>query len=146
MPSSHPAMMLDPFRGSKEVNMFKKLFGAAAMAAVVCAVVPAVVVVPGSAAKTVGCSGENLEKTEFATEAMADGAGKTTAHKEVAQAQEALLSGNMDACATHLSRAMQAGAMNQAPYEGTMNQAPTQITTQAPSQSQWNWQPVKPAL
>jgi hypothetical protein len=125
-------MTLDSFRRSKEANMFKKLFGAAAMAAVACAVV-----VPASAAKTAGCSRENLEKTEFATEAMADGAGKTTAHKEVAQAQEALLNGKMDACATHLSRAMQAG---------TMNQAPAETTTQAPSQSQWNWQPVKPAL
>jgi len=130
-------MMLDSFRGSKEANMFKKLFGAAAMAAVACAVVPAVVVVPASTAKTVGCSSENLEKTEFATEAMANGPGKTAAHKEVAQAQEALLSGNMGACATHLSRATQAGAMNQ---------VPTETTTQAPSHSQWNWQPVKPAL
>ena len=126
--------------------MFKKLFGAAAMAAVVCAVAPAAIVVPASVAKTVGCSSENLEKTELATEAMADGAGKTTAHKEITQAQEALLSGKMDGCATHLSRAMQAGTMNQAPYEGTMNQAPTEATTRAPSQSQGNWQPVKPAL
>ena len=50
--------------------MLKKLIGAAAMAAVAYAVVPA------SAAKTAGCSGENLEKTESAIEAMADGAGK----------------------------------------------------------------------
>ena len=139
-------MMLDSFRGSKEANMFKKLFGAAAMAAVVCAVAPAVVVVPAATAKTVGCSSENLEKAELATEAMADGAGKTAAHKEVTQAQEALLNGKMDACATHLSKAMQAGTMNQAPYGATMNQAPTEATSQAPSQSQWNWQPVKPAL
>jgi hypothetical protein len=36
-----------------------------------------------------GCSGENLEKAESSTEAMADGAGKIAAQNEVAQAQEA---------------------------------------------------------
>jgi cytochrome c oxidase assembly protein Cox11 len=120
--------------------MFKKLLGAAAMAAVAYAVVPAY------AAKMAGCSGENLEKTESATEAMADGAGKIAAQKEVAQANEALLGGKMGACAMHLSRAMHAGTMNQAPYEGTMNQAPAETTTQAPYQSQWSWKPIKPAL
>jgi cytochrome c oxidase assembly protein Cox11 len=140
MPSQHSATTLDLFRRYREVNMFKKLLGAAAMAAVAYAVVPAY------AAKMAGCSGENLEKTESATEAMADGAGKTAAQKEVAQANEALLGGKMGACAMHLSRAMHAGTMNQAPYEGTMNQAPAETTTQAPYQSQWSWKPIKPAL
>jgi len=112
--------------------MFKKLLGAAAMAAVVYAVVPAY------AAKTAGCSGENLEKTESAAEAMADGAGKIAAEKEVAQAQEALRGGKMRACATHLSRAMHAETMNQAPHGGTMNQPPYQ--------SQWQWKPIQKAL
>ena len=98
--------------------MLKKLLGAAAMAAVAFAVVPA------SAAKMAGCSGENLEKTESSTEAMADGVGKIAAQKEVAQAQEALLGGKIGACAMHLSRAMHAGTMNQASYGGAMNQAP----------------------
>ena len=103
--------------------MYKKLLGAAAMAAVAYTVVSTSAVVAVSAANTAGCSGENLGKTESATEAMADGAGKIAAQKEVARAQEALLSGKMGACAMHLSRAMQAGTMNQAPYESTMNQA-----------------------
>jgi len=83
--------------------MSNKLLGAAAMAAVLLAVQPA------SAAKMGGCSGENLSKTESMIEAMADGAGKMTAQKEVSQAQEAMLSGKMGACAAHLSKAMHAG-------------------------------------
>jgi hypothetical protein len=95
-------MMRDLFE--QESNMSNKLLGAAAMAAVLLAVQPA------SAAKMGGgCSGENLTKTESMVEAMADGAGKITAQKEVAQAQEAMLSGKMGACAAHLSKAMHAG-------------------------------------
>jgi hypothetical protein len=85
--------------------MINKLLGAAAMVAVACAVVPA------SAAKMGGCSGENLAKTESMLEAMADGEGKMMAQKEVAQAQDALLSGKMGVCAAHLSKAMHAGMM-----------------------------------
>ena len=84
--------------------MMNKLLGAAAMAAVAFAIVPA------SAAKMGGCSAENLSKTESTIEAMADGAGKIMAQKEVAQAQDAMLSGKMGACAAHLSKAMHAGA------------------------------------
>ena len=84
--------------------MISKLLGAAAMAAVAYAVVPA------SAAKVGGCSGENLSKTETMIEAMADGPGKMMAQKEVAQAQDALLSGKMGVCAAHLGKAMHAGA------------------------------------
>ena len=104
-------------------------------------------VVPAFAAKTVGCIGENLEKTESATEAMADGPAKIAAEKEVAQAQEALLGDKMGACAMHLSRAMQAGTMKQGPYGGTMNQAPYGgMMNQAPYQSQWQWKPIQKAL
>ena len=104
-------------------------------------------VVPAFAAKTVGCSGENLEKTESAAEAMADGAGKIAVEKEIAQAQEALLGGKMAACAMHLSRAMHAETMNQGPYGGTMNQAPYGgMMNQAPYQSQWQWKPIQKAL
>jgi hypothetical protein len=87
-----------------EINMINKLLGAAAMAAVAFAVVPA------SAAKMGGCSGENLSKTESMIEAMADGEGKNAAQKEIAQAQDAMLSGKMGACAAHLSKAMHVGA------------------------------------
>ena len=65
-----------------KINMINKLLGAAAMAAVAFAVVPA------SAAKMGGCSGENLGKTESMIETMADGEGKNAAQKEIAQAQD----------------------------------------------------------
>ena len=48
-------------------------------------------VVPASAAKMAGCSSENLSKAESMIEAMADGEGKFTAQKEIAQAQDAML-------------------------------------------------------
>jgi hypothetical protein len=82
--------------------MINKLLGAVAMAAVVYSVVPA------SAASMGGCSSANLEKTESAIEAMADGDGKWVAEKEVAMAQSAMLDGKMGACAAHLSKAMHA--------------------------------------
>jgi hypothetical protein len=91
--------------------MINKLLGAAAMAAIIYSAVPA------SAANMAGCSGANLEKTEAAVESMADGPGKILAQKEIAQAQETLLSGKMGACAAHLSKAVHAGAMAQGPSE-----------------------------
>ena len=75
------------------------------MAAVVCSTVPA------SAAKMAGCGGENLSKTESMIETMADGQGKIVAQREVAQAQDAMLSGKMGACAAHLTNAMHVGGM-----------------------------------
>ena len=89
----------------QESNMSNKLLGAAAMAAILLAVQPA------SAAKTGGCSGDNLTKTESTIDAMADGEGKMAAQKEVAQAQDAMLNGKMGACAMHLNKAMHAGMM-----------------------------------
>jgi len=44
-------------------------------------------------------------------ENMADGEGKIAAQKEIAAAQDALLSGKAGACASHLSKAMQAGTV-----------------------------------
>jgi hypothetical protein len=84
-----------------ENNMIKKLLGAAAMAAVAFAVVPA------HAAG--GCSGANLTKVESLVEGMADGDGKWAAQKEVAAAQDAMLAGHMGACGMHLGKAMHAG-------------------------------------
>jgi hypothetical protein len=83
--------------------MLKKLLGAAAMAAV------AFVVVPAHAAKVGGgCSSANLEKTESTIDTMADGDSKFTAQKEIAAAQEAMLSGKMGVCGVHLAKAMRA--------------------------------------
>jgi hypothetical protein len=79
--------------------MINKLLGAAAIAAVIA-------IAPASAAKMGGCSGENLTKTEAAIEAMHDGDGKSTAQKEVALAQAAMLDGKMGVCGAHLSKAM----------------------------------------
>jgi hypothetical protein len=85
--------------------MITRLLGAAAVAALVFATVPA------SAARMEGCSGSNLMKTETGIEAMADGDAKNVAFKEITDAQTALLSGKMGVCAMHLTKAMHAGDM-----------------------------------
>jgi hypothetical protein len=87
-----------------ESNMLNKLLGAAAMVAVAYAVVPANAAKMGG-----GCSGPNLAKTESMIDTMADGEGKIMAQKEIAMAQDAMLSGKMGACGMHLSKAMHAG-------------------------------------
>ncbi len=80
--------------------MLKKLLGVAAVAAVVFAVAPAQAAHMGA-----GCSGANFAKTESAIETMADGGHKMAAQKEIAAAQDAMLSGK-GGCSTHLSKAM----------------------------------------
>jgi hypothetical protein len=85
-----------------ESNMINKLLGAAAMAAVAFAVVPA------SAADMGGCSGGNLTKVESMVESTAFGEGRMMAQKEVAMAQTAKLDGKMGACGMHLHKAMHA--------------------------------------
>jgi Spy/CpxP family protein refolding chaperone len=87
-----------------ESNMLKKLLGAAAMAAVALALVPAHAAKMGG-----GCSGANMAKTETMIECMADGEGKMMAQKELSTAQDAMLGGKMGACGMHLSKAMHAG-------------------------------------
>ena len=82
--------------------MLKKLIGAAAMAAVAFAVAPA------HAKGGVGCSGDNLAKTESAVEAMADNDVKFMAEKEMSLAQDAMLNGKMGACGMHLTKAARA--------------------------------------
>src|ERR1700712_3660362 len=84
-----------------KTTMLNKILAAAAMAAVAYAVVPA-----NAAHMGAGCSGPNLTKTETMVENMADGEGKMMAQKEVAMAQDSMLSGKMGACGVHLSKAM----------------------------------------
>ncbi|MBA2401639.1 MAG: hypothetical protein H0V72_23665 [Bradyrhizobium sp.] len=84
--------------------MLNKLLAAAAMAAIAYAVVPA-----NAAKPSAGCSGANLAQTETMIETMADDEGKIAAQKEIALAQDSMLSGKMGACGMHLSKAMQAG-------------------------------------
>jgi hypothetical protein len=89
--------------------------------------------VPAHAAQVgIGCSGENLARTEGAVEAMTDGPGKFVAQREVAQAQDAMLNGMMSGCAMHLGRAMHAGSLTQAPYANTMAQAPAETAPTSP--------------
>jgi hypothetical protein len=87
--------------------MINKLLGAAATAAIV-----VFAVAPASAAKhAMGCGGENQANVENMVEAMADGDNKTMARKEIVEAQNALLSGQMGACSMHLAKAEHMGAM-----------------------------------
>ena len=80
--------------------MLKTLLGAAAVAAVAFAVVPA-----QAAHMGVGCNGAGFAKTESAIEAMADGDNKWAAEKEITAAQDAMLN-NKGGCAMHLNKAM----------------------------------------
>jgi hypothetical protein len=84
--------------------MLNKLLAATAIAAMAYAVSPA-----DAARVKAGCSGDNLSKTETMIENMADGEGKIAAQKEIAAAQDAMLSGKMGACASHLGKAMHVG-------------------------------------
>ena len=84
--------------------MLNKFVAAAAVAVLAYAVTPA-----DAARVKAGCSGDNLSKTETMIENMADGEGKIAAQKEIAAAQDALLSGKAGACASHLSKAMHVG-------------------------------------
>jgi hypothetical protein len=90
---------------NEESNMIKKLLGAATMAAVVLAVAPA------SAAKMMGCGGDNMMKVENMVEAMPDGDAKWQSFKEITVAQAAMLEGHMGACSAHLSKAAHLGMM-----------------------------------
>jgi hypothetical protein len=133
--------------------MVKKLLGAAAMAAVACAFVPA-----HAARVGIGCSSGSVAKVEGAVDTMADGPAKFTAQREIAQAQDAMLHRKMSGCAMHLARAMRAsesppaayqGAFGQSPYAGAMAQspqpAPGQTVGQAPYQTQPGWKPLPAA-
>ena len=86
--------------------MLNKILAAAAMAAIAYAVVPA-----NAAHTAAGCSGPNLTKTESMIENMADGDGKIMAQKEIAMAQDSMLSGKMGACGMHLSKAVHDAGM-----------------------------------
>ena len=86
--------------------MLNKLIAATAVAAMAYAVSPA-----DAARVKAGCSGDNLSKTETMVETMADGQGKIAAQKEMAAAQDAMLSGKAGLCAAHLSKAMHVGTM-----------------------------------
>jgi hypothetical protein len=131
----------------KGKTMLKKLLGAAAMAATAYAFVPAYAAHVHHA--SVGCSGDNFAKAEGEVETMADGPGKFMAEKEIALAQDAMLSGKMSGCAMHLGQALRDERMAQAP--GTVAPAPfanpvvpaaAETTQQTWSQPQWGWEPL----
>ncbi len=133
--------------------MLRKLLGAAAMAATAYGFVPAQATHVHHAAHVgVGCSGDNFAKAEGTVETMADSPGKFMAEKEIAEAQDAMLSGKISGCAMHLSRALRDESVAQAPYAGTMapplfgsTAAPAETTREAPLQPQANWTPLKGA-
>ncbi|MGJ4953233.1 hypothetical protein [Bradyrhizobium sp. HKCCYLS20291] len=87
--------------------MTTKLLGAALVTVAIFAFGPA----QAARMHGAGCSGANLEKTETAVEAMADGDARWEAQKQVAAAQDALLAGRMGACSMHLTKAMHVGMM-----------------------------------
>jgi len=98
-----------------------------------------------------GCSSENLAKAEGGVDTMADGPGKFAAEREIAQAQDAMLSGKMSGCAMHLSRAMrsemaQAPSLGApAPFANPVAQTPAEPTQQTWSQPKWGWEPLPSA-
>ena len=100
------AAMESSVQKQRGIIMLNKLLAAGAIAALAFAVSPA-----DAARVKAGCSGDNLGKTETMIENMADGGGKIAAQKEIAAAQDALLSGKAGVCAVHLSKAMQAGTV-----------------------------------
>ena len=146
-----------PYRKNKKgrTMLKKKLLGAAAMAASAYVFVPAHAAHVHHAARVgVGCSGDNFAKAEGGVETMADGPAKFMAEREIAQAQDAMLSGKMSGCAMHLGQALRAESGAQTPYPETMGpapfantaaQAPAETTQAAPQQPQWNWAPLKGA-
>jgi hypothetical protein len=144
----HPAMK--PAIKSKGNNMLKKLLSAAAIAATTYAFVPAQAAHVG-----LGCSDDNLAKTEGAAEGMPDVPGKFIAQREMAAAQAALLANKWRECAMHLANAAQAETTGTSYYTNTLAQGPAGPTLQAPPpqagpapqagpgpyQSQWGWGP-----
>jgi len=148
--------MMPNRKTKKGRTMLRKLLGAAAMAATAYAFVPAHAAHVHHAAHVgVGCSGDNFAKVEGGVETMADSPGKFMAEREIAEAQDAMLSGKMSGCAMHLGRALRDESMSQAPYPGTMApapfastavQPPAGATQETPSQPQGNWQPMKGAF
>ena len=130
--------------------MLRKLLVVAAMAATAYSFVPAYAAHHHAAHIGVGCSGDTFAKAEGEVETMADGPGKYVAEREIAAAQDAMLSGKMGGCAMHLSQALRAESGAQAPYQGMIAPAPfatpaMQPPEATPSQPQANWQPMKGA-
>jgi hypothetical protein len=148
--------MMPDCKAKKGRTMPRKLLGAAAIAATAYAFVPAAHArhVHHAAHAGVGCIGDNFAKAEGEVETMADGPAKFMAEREIAQAQDAMLSGKMSGCAMHLGRALRAESVGQPPYPETMapapfastaTQAPAETIQGAPPQPQFNWTPLKGA-
>jgi hypothetical protein len=65
---------------------------------------------PASAAM-MGCSGDNMMKTNNSLAAVADGPNKMMAYKEISMAHGDMLKGNMRGCTMHMNKAMKMGMM-----------------------------------
>jgi hypothetical protein len=127
--------------------MLKKLLASAAMAAAAYTFASAYAAHHHVMHLGVGCSGDTFAKAEGDVEAMADGPAKFTAEREIAEAQDAMLSGKMGGCAMHLSRALRAESVAQAPYPGMIAPAPfaSPAAQEAPPQPQGTFTPMKGA-
>jgi hypothetical protein len=122
--------------------MLKKLLGAAVMAATAYAFVPAHATHVHHAG--VGCTGDTFAKAEGNVETMADGPGKFMAEKEIALAQEAMLSGKMSGCAMHLSQALRDERMAQTPsFANPLAPTAAETTQQTWPQPQWGLEPAQ---
>ena len=81
---------------------------------------------------------------------MADSPAKFAAEREIAQAQDAMLSGKMSGCAMHLGRAMRAesvspNSLSEDDGPGSVRKSRAETTQGAPLQPQFNWTPMKGA-
>jgi hypothetical protein len=86
-------------------NLSKKLFGIAALSALVLAAAPA------PAAKMLGCGGDHLAKVNETVSSLPDAdPNKWVAVREIGLANTAFSESKLGECAMHLSRAEQIGA------------------------------------
>jgi hypothetical protein len=146
--------MMPDCQNKKGRTMLRKLPSVAAMAASAFAFMPAQAAHVHHAAHVgVACSGDNFAKAEGKIETMADSSAKFMAEREIAQAQDAMLTGKMGGCAMHLSQVLRDESMTQTPYPematapfaNTAVQAPAETMQGPPQQPQFNWSPMKGA-
>jgi hypothetical protein len=135
--------------------MLKKLLGAAAMAATAYAFVPAqrrTSITPRASVSDVAAT--TSLKRKAGSRLWPTARRSFVAEREIAQAQDAMLSGIMSGCSMHLSRALRAESVAQTPYRGRWawlrsqvqpRTAPALTTQGAPPQPQFNWTPLQGA-
>jgi hypothetical protein len=88
-------------------NVFQNLvLSAAALAIIVFAVAPA----SAAKVKAVGCSADSIAKAASIVDGLPDtDANKLVGHKEMTDANQALVNGKMGECAMHVNKVMHMG-------------------------------------